>query len=228
MSARDQADHPAQSLPDELLRRARGGDRDAFEALALIHRDRLLKLIGSRLGAGLKASIEVEDVMQETLLRSLRSLPVYQGGGGEPFLRWLGGVAQHVMQEAARQQKRGILLPLNVEPPSGDTSVEKRGERRERFERLERSLASLSEEHRRVIVLARIRRLPMKTVASEMGRTVEAATQLLWRALRKLKLAFGTTDSLGLPEASLDSASGGDVPPGNADRKRTENSDGAE
>jgi RNA polymerase sigma-70 factor (ECF subfamily) len=188
---------------EKLLERARGGDRDAFERLASVHRNRLAALVETRLGVKLRQAVEAEDVVQETLLRALRSIDRYHLEGADSFFRWLGGIANHVIQEAAKRHQRDLIIPLDAEPPSNDTSAEKRGERAERFDRLEKALDSLAPDHRRVIRLARIRRLPMKDVAREMNRSPEAATQLLWRALQKLKESFGTTDSYHLPDRAL-------------------------
>jgi RNA polymerase sigma factor (sigma-70 family) len=186
-----------------ILERARQGDTGAFERLAAAHRPRLEALIRTRLGARLGPRIEVDDVVQETLLRALRSLPAYQEQGPGSFFRWLGGIANHVILEAAKREKRDLILPLDVEPASPLVSQSKASARDERFERLRGSLDALSPDHRQVILLARIERLPMKEVALRMGRTPEAATQLLWRALQKLKASFGSTDSLHLPPRSL-------------------------
>lgn len=187
----------------ETLEKARRGDKAAFDRLASAHRPRLESLIRSRLGSKLRPRVEVDDIVQETLLRALRSLSAYEEEGPGSFFRWLGGIANHVILEAAKREKRDLILPIDVEPASPIISQSKAGARDERFERLRRSLDGLSPDHRLVIVLARIERLPMKEVARRMGRTPDAATQLLWRALQKLKASFGHTDSLHLPPRSL-------------------------
>ena len=187
----------------ETLEKARRGDTVAFDRLAAAHRSRLEALIRSRLGSKLRSRVDIDDVVQETLLRALRSLAAYVDEGPDSFFRWLGGIANHVILEAAKREKRDIILPIDVEPASPVISLSKAGARDERFERLRRSLDGLSPDHRLVIVLARLERLPMKEVARRMGRTPDAATQLLWRALQKLKASFGHTDSLHLPPRSL-------------------------
>jgi RNA polymerase sigma factor (sigma-70 family) len=69
-------------------------------------------------------------------------------------------------------------------------------------------MESLPPDYREVIRLARLRRLPIKEVAQHLGRTPEATTQLLWRAVQKLRVSFGDTDSLHLPQRSLDQEGG--------------------
>ena len=71
----------------------------------------------------------------------------------------------------------------------------------------------LDEDHREVIYLARIHLLPLKEVGKRMGRSADAVSELLRRALRQLKEIFGDTDSFGLPPKNL-----ADPPRGGGDR----------
>ena len=85
-----------------------------------------------------------------------------------------------------------------------DVSQSRDARRNERFERLQRALDSLSDEHRRVVMLARIEKLPIAEVARRLERSPAATSQLLWRALKKLKESFGSTDSFHLPDRRLE------------------------
>jgi RNA polymerase sigma-70 factor (ECF subfamily) len=187
----------------KLLDAARAGDRAALERLLTRCQERLDALIHSRLGPHLRARVPAADVRQETFLRALRSLERFQWQGEESLLRWLGGIANHVIQEIARREKRELLLPTDDDVAGDEVSASRGARRRERFDRLQAALDGLSADHRRVIILARIEKLPMKEIARRMERSPEAATQLLWRALKKLREAFGSTDSFSLPETEL-------------------------
>lgn len=192
----------------ELIARARSGDREAFDEVAGRLRERLEAFISTRLGAHLERQVEIDDVRQEAYLRALRSLDRFEEGGEEGFFRWLCGIALHVIQESARRKEREWIVPLDFEAPGKGTGPEKRSERHERFDRLQAALDGLIRDHRKVIVLARIERLPIKEVARQMDRTPETATQLLWRALQNLKKRFGSTDSFGLPDHRLEDRGG--------------------
>jgi RNA polymerase sigma-70 factor (ECF subfamily) len=187
----------------QLVAQAQRGDRGAFEALVTRLGPRLDRVIAAAVGPALRARIDVDDVRQETLLRALRSLDTFQDQGPESFLRWLASIAHHVVHELAREVGRAEAPIGRVDPAGNEPSPSKILRRQERFDRLEASLASLSPEHREVILLARVERLPLKEVARRMNRSTEAATQLLWRALKKLKENFGSTGSLHLPPRSL-------------------------
>jgi RNA polymerase sigma-70 factor, ECF subfamily len=195
-----------------LIQKARDGDRTAFEQLAEAYRPRIEALIRSRLGRELLRSFEAEDVLQETLIRAFRSIGQFrvQGPGGESFLRWIGGIAEHVILTLARRKPREGALPSggDTTPVEGLTQS-KALRRQERFDRLEEALKGLSSEHREVILLARIECLSIKEVARRMGRSPGAVTQLLLRALKSLRASFGDTESFHLPPRVL--GNGGEV-----------------
>ena len=76
-------------------------------------------------------------------------------------------------------------------------------QRGERVDRLKAAMHRLSADHREVIHLARIQKLPFKEIATRMNRSPGAVKVLLLRALRELKRSFGETESLHLPDRSL-------------------------
>lgn len=191
------------SNTEQLIRRAGQGDREAFDRLAGIYRERLLALVRTWLGPSLRSKVAPEDVAQETFLRAFRWIARFERGDGEAFFRWLGGIARNVLHESSRRHGRNVLLALDDELPAVGVSQSKASERDERFERLQAALDSLSADHRTVILLARVDRLPLAEVARRMERSPEAVSQLLWRALRKLKESFGSTDSFHLPDRRL-------------------------
>ncbi|MBI4601615.1 MAG: RNA polymerase sigma factor [Planctomycetes bacterium] len=196
----------------ELVSAARDGDRAAFEALVARHRGRIRALVASRLEAWLALGADADDVYQETLLRALKSIARLEWRGEGSFLRWLGGIADNVILELSRKRARErqvALDGLDVRVPAADASPSRALRREERLERLEGSLASLSPDHRRVIVLTRIEGLTFEEAAQRMGRSADAVKQLLYRALKELKEAFGDTESLHLPDRGLPGAEGG-------------------
>ncbi len=90
-----------------------------------------------------------------------------------------------------------VVLIQTVSPSKGMR-------RDERFERLKEALEDLTPEYREVILLARIERLPGKEIAKRLDRSPAAAAQLLSRALKKLRENFGDTESLNLPQRSIE------------------------
>lgn len=200
---------PQHTPTEALVRRAREGDREAFDELASQFRDRVAAWVASRIGPQLRARVSVDDVIQETFLWALQGIARLEWRGEESFNHWLISIAKHVISREADRQERHPMLALDCEVAGGGVSPSKALRRGERFDRLEKAMRDLSPEHRRVIELARIERLPVQEIARRLGRSPNATSQLLSRALKKLRASFGDTESLGLPERSLDLKEGG-------------------
>ena len=95
-----------------LVGRAKQGDLTAFEDAIARLRPRLESLVGFQLGDGLKQRIEVDDVLQEALMRSFRSLGQFEWRGEESFFRWISGISRHVVLETAAKEKRARTVPI--------------------------------------------------------------------------------------------------------------------
>jgi RNA polymerase sigma-70 factor (ECF subfamily) len=205
-----------------LIEEARQGSREALDALFKEYSSYLAALVRGEMGACLLQKVEHEDLIQETFHQAIRSFHQFRGEGEEQFRSWLGAIARHVVQGFARHLKtlkadigREVSLqdpasPARSEPgergdrlPAGDPSPSNILMQDERFERLKRALDSLSPDHRQVIALVRLEGLPVKEVARRMGRSPNATSVLLLRALLKLKEAFGSTDCFDLPPRNL-------------------------
>ncbi|MBN1420633.1 MAG: sigma-70 family RNA polymerase sigma factor [Planctomycetes bacterium] len=197
-------DMDANGRTQALIAKAQTGDRAAFAALVSACRADLEAVIRSRLGPALRGEIQEEDILQEVSLRAFRGLGMFRAQDSTAFLRWLVRIAVNVIREMARRHRRHVIVPLTGDAPGRDLTQSGSMRRNERFDRLQGSLNALSPEHREVILLSRIERLPLKVVAERMGRSPDAVAHLLARALRKLKGSFGTTDSFHLPDRRLE------------------------
>ena len=187
----------------ELIERAQGGDRDAFERLFERYREELDRFIASRLGETLKSRTEISDICQEVFLKAFRSLSTFTWQGERSFFRWLAGIANNLILHLARRGRFSERVALQADVPGPGTSPSRHLRREERFDRLEEALRTLSPDHQQVILLTRIQGVPIEEVARRMGRSPKATRQLLWRALQSLRHLFGETGSLHLPERSL-------------------------
>lgn len=187
-----------------LVERARGGDREAFDAIVRPLEDRLRAFIRSRLPAAGGESLDPEEVLGETLVRAFGSVGSFRGEDIEAFRRWITGVAQKTILRARDEARRHLTLELPPGLSAGDTSPTKGLRRKERLEHLQGALDALDGDHRQVIFLTRIEGLSLKEAAERMGRSPEAVRKLFWRALRRLRSALSSTESLGLPDEGLE------------------------
>lgn len=185
------------------ITKAQAGSREAFDELVQRLGSRIDALVLSRLGETLRQGVEPDDIKQETLLRAFQEIGRFSWQGEDSFLQWVGAIVQNVVLKAHERLRYRRVLPLEWDLFVDQASPSKALRREERFERLQAALESLSPDHREVIVLARIERLRSREIAQRMGRSEQAVAQLLSRALRKLREAFGDTASLTLPDRTL-------------------------
>lgn len=222
-----------------IVRRAQAGDRDAFSVLQTLHEWRLKAFLRLRIGRVLARYVTLEDAAQDVWVCALASIRRFEWQGKGSFHRWLSGIADNVIKSHARRHlgsPRAGECSLELTRDDGErvlitedrrlgrkgTTPSRALRREERLERLAGALEKLLPDHREVILLARIRGLRIVEVAQRMKRTPQAVRSLLWRALAELRREFGDTDSLGLPERSVEpfSAAGTDwkIPEKSGDR----------
>lgn len=194
------------------------GCKRSFGLLYEMYCQRLRSLIRTQMGPVVRAWTEVDDVEQETWRRAYESLSEFECHNEGAFFQWLGGISEHVIQNEARRRKpvgpglylgngngngtgKQFLEELLIASAVSPSSVMARNER---FERLVAALHELSDDYRQVILLARVRCLPMKEIAQRMHRSEDAAGMLLLRALRRFRKLFGDTGSFRLPDGSIE------------------------
>jgi RNA polymerase sigma-70 factor (ECF subfamily) len=187
----------------ELIERASDGSRVAFDELAAQVTAPLLTSIRLGIGPGLRAKLDAEDVLQETLLRAFQSIKHFRWQGEESFRRWLEGIAANVLLHSGRTYGRKKELEIRRDPTASDVTPSRHERRNERFDRLKRSIEGLSPDYRTVIRLSRLEGLKIREIAERMGRSPSAVKNLLLRAMKQLRYSFGDTESPGLPDRSL-------------------------
>ncbi len=88
----------------DLVRRAQGGDRVAFDSLAREYFGRvygvLFRLVGNHEDA--------EDMAQDCFVRAFQSLRFYRGDGA--FVSWLMRIALHLARDHQRKKGRGATV----------------------------------------------------------------------------------------------------------------------
>jgi RNA polymerase sigma-70 factor (ECF subfamily) len=128
---------PTPAHPDVLLVEAiRRGKPDAWVDLIAQYEGRLLSFVDSRL----RRRSASEDVVQETFIGFLASLPNYDAE--RPLESWLFTIASHKLTDHLRREGRRPAVPLSSAPSSGGawepqgpdrpaSSIARSGERRQ-------------------------------------------------------------------------------------------------
>jgi RNA polymerase sigma-70 factor, ECF subfamily len=86
-----------------LLRRAAGGDQDAWRALFSRYRDRLKRMVHLRLSRRLAGRVDDSDVLQESYLEVSKRLDEYLKEPSVPFFLWLRNMTALKLAEVHRR-----------------------------------------------------------------------------------------------------------------------------
>lgn len=181
-----------------LLLRGRAGDAEALSLLFERYRGRLAVLIHYRLGQELRQVMEVDDVIQEVLLRACRDMDQFSYQSPGSFFRWLASITDHVITDLSRhehrEKRRAVEMvrfrsesnPRGPEPVDTETPSRVLAHK-ESVEGLIAQLDALPEAYRRVIVLTKIEGLSTVEVGERMGRSRESVALLLHRAIKRFR-----------------------------------------
>lgn len=173
----------------DLIHAARQGNSAAFGQLVLKYQDRLFNAVAYVAGN----RQEAEDVVQEAFVQAFVKLRSF--GGDSQFFTWLYRIAFN--SAVSRRRKKREVASVDVarevkgdEPLDASEGAGERVLREERAACIRAALASLSEEHRAILVLremeghdydaiAEILDLPVGTVRSRLHRARLQMRELL-------------------------------------------------
>ena len=172
----------------ELVVRARAGDRDAVEALLQRCLPGLRRWAHGRLPAAARASLDTQDLVQETVLHVLRRLDHFEPrhvGAMQAYLRQ--SVINRIRDEVRRIGRNPPPLELPEDLPSDRTSPLESAIQTEAYEHYREALTHLTPKDRELIV-ARIEvQWSLAEIAHRFGmRTVDAARMAVNRAVKRL------------------------------------------
>jgi RNA polymerase sigma-70 factor, ECF subfamily len=177
---------------DDLVIRARGGDRDAFSELVARSVGRLTAVARMIL----RDEYAAQDAVQETFIEAWRSLP----GLREPdrFEAWMRRLLVRSCFKGLRRTKRVAAVEIRLTP--ADEPAVAAGERSFAIhDQLERGLARIPADQRAVVVLVYYLDLPLADAAQAMGVPLGTAKSRLNRATRALRAAIEADDRMPAP-----------------------------
>lgn len=156
------------------------------------HRDHLLSIIYLRMGRDLRTRMDPEDVLQEVAIEAINYWHTLVDK--ESVRAWLVVLAKRKVARilrdqvgvAARDPKRERAMKTDLPVADRRTGPVTAADRKDRLLLLEQAMEKLSPDHKEVILLSRIEKLPAKEVGERMGRSENAVHLLLGRALKRL------------------------------------------
>ncbi len=174
----------------DIVRRARGGDRQALEALITRFDQYVfgvaLLVLGDR--------VEAQDAAQDALLKAVRGLKGYNGRAA--FRTWLYRITVNVCRDALRRRARRREVDLDDSVPfAGDGPLQAQLSR-ERQRAVWQAVQSLDPPLREVVVLRYYLDLPCAEVAEATGSPVNTVYWRLHQARQKLEPLLLSNDVL--------------------------------
>jgi RNA polymerase sigma-70 factor (ECF subfamily) len=165
----------------EIVRRAQGGDVDAFELLYREHSGRIFALC-LRLQAG--DTNDATELMQDVFIKAWRRLGTFRGDSA--FGSWLHRLAVNTMLENARSDSRRTARVLPMDDTSRLAGAARSSGVDVRME-MEEAIASLPKGARQAFVLHDVEGYQHQEIAAQLSVTVGTVKAQLHRARRLLR-----------------------------------------
>jgi RNA polymerase sigma factor (sigma-70 family) len=175
-----------------LLRQAQAGDEQALDDLLARYLPRLQRWASGRLPSGIRTMNDTGDIVQDAVinaLRNLKGLEIRTDGALQAYLR--RSVNNRIIDQYRRHGRRPPReeIPENAVVAGPSPLEDAIGA--EALEHYEKSLASLREEDREMIVLRVELGLDYAEIASELGKPSAAAARMaVTRAIARLAQAM--------------------------------------
>jgi RNA polymerase sigma-70 factor (ECF subfamily) len=209
MASMESADPPRQVLDFEttvhLVEEAQRGSREAAEELFARYAPRVREIAAKRLGCPLRDFSRFDDIVQETLLKAFRGLPLFEIRSPGSFQNWI----TRIVVNAIRDHLRRIEVEKQHNRPLSDEDAEsfaksliKSGvltaseilRKKEFWERVKNALLEVNRtnpRYGRVLDLLINRQMEPQEIARELGLPDAKARIAIHRARKMLKGLLG-------------------------------------
>jgi RNA polymerase sigma-70 factor (ECF subfamily) len=190
------------AAPPAWLAACRAGDPRALAAMF----DELCPVVERVLGKLLGPTPDLEDLVQLTFEKAIRSLPRFRGEAS--VKTWVTSIAVHVAQHHLRAGRLRRHVPLEMVPDervaSAPHDAERRLDERRLGARLYALLDRITAAKRVALVLFAVEGLPVEEVAALMGASETATRSRVFFARRELrKLIAADADLAEMAESML-------------------------
>jgi len=171
-----------------LLTRAKAGDALAFEALLARYRPRLVRWAHRRLPAWARDLADTDDVIQDTLVKTIRSFDQFAPAGAEGFQNYLRLAVRNAIRDHIRRgHRRPEVIAIDPSMPSDEPSPLERAMTRHRLDRYESALERLAPDERDAVVARLEFGFTHVELAGVLGKaTPDAARKLCVKATTRL------------------------------------------
>lgn len=172
----------------ELVKRVLAGNKEAIEKFYQEYKKPLLSFVGKRV----KNNRDAQDIVQETLISGLNSLPNFNFKSS--LFSWLCSIAKHETADFYRKRKLKTILfsKMPFLQNWADDALGPQGKylKEELKEEIIFVLENLTEGYSKILRLKYIEGLSMKAIAQKLSITVKAVESRLYRARKKFRSAW--------------------------------------
>lgn len=173
----------------ELLHRAQRGDRQALDRLCWRYLPLLQGWARGRVPANARGMVETDDLVQDTVVRTLNNLDRFEHRRDGALLAYLRtALYNRVREEVRRAGRRPAVTRLDVDVPAprAPDALDRVVEAHD-AERYEAALAKLRDIDREAIVARVEMGLPYEQVADLLGKpSLKAARMAVYRAVSRM------------------------------------------
>lgn len=172
----------------ELIQRAREGEQAALDVLYARHVPALRRWASGRLPRWSRHSMDTVDLVQETVLNSLKHVARFDCRGEGALLAYLRqGVLNRIKDQKRNATRRARLAPLDSDIRDEGPSPIEQAIGQEALERYESALARLSSDERQAVIARLELGHDYTQIAALLNKpSRDAARMLVARALVKL------------------------------------------
>jgi RNA polymerase sigma-70 factor (ECF subfamily) len=176
-----------------LLLRARDGDEDACNELCARYLPRLRRWAHGRLPGWARQHLDTEDIVQDTLMQSVRQLPDFAPRHERAFCAYVSQALRNRLRDAVRRaMSRPMGQPISPEAPTGDPSPLEQAVGRQMLGRYDMALQRLREPDRELVIARVELGLEYDEIAGLLDKpSIAAARVAVSRALVRLASEMG-------------------------------------
>ena len=177
----------------ELVTRAQNSDTEAFNPLVYKYQQKIYHLIYRKVGDRETA----QDLCQEVFLKAWQALPNFKGQS--VFYSWLYQIAVNRSIDFLHKRDRGKVLGFEELPQNADDTLQMTDlqpspcevlERRELGHIIRKAIRKLPLDQRSIIYLRHWEGLPIKEIASRLGKSENTVKTYLHYVSVKIKISI--------------------------------------
>jgi RNA polymerase sigma-70 factor (ECF subfamily) len=177
-------------VSDELVRRAKRGDRGALETLIEKHMAAVYRLTALRLGRGDPA---VEDVAQEALVAAASAITRLRGDTEGEMVAWMLTITRHKVADHLRRNATVVTDSVAEMPDDAGSALSPDDvlAAEERRQAVREAMGSLTAEQEEIVLLKFVMGYSNEEVAAITRRSIGAVKSMQHRALASLGRLLG-------------------------------------